>query len=252
MVSLQDGLRRGNRYGNRFTLIELLVVIGVIAILLAMLLPTLSRAKFTAKKTACMSNLRQLGIAAFTYADDNDGRFFNAPLDTPDRVYVDPPTFQNPSHPDLRPIILEYVRTTRLCFCPTTDYEPPTDDYFPWQQAGSLKQVNIGYFIIAGLRSSTVAQYYLPDQSTPYPSPKKTAADPAAVLFVDTMHAYPDKGYGTTASPYVPWSVHVWRDAVDSANAVHVDGHVNQNSREDMAQRIYRRHAGSWHGYYFW
>ena len=59
---------------NAFTLLELLVVVAVILVLVALLLPALHRAKAHGQATACMNNLRQLGMASMAYSADA-GRF---------------------------------------------------------------------------------------------------------------------------------------------------------------------------------
>ena len=61
-----------------FTLIELLVVVAIIAILAALLLPALASAKEKSKRIACLSNLKQVGLAIAFYTDSNQERMPSA------------------------------------------------------------------------------------------------------------------------------------------------------------------------------
>jgi prepilin-type N-terminal cleavage/methylation domain-containing protein/prepilin-type processing-associated H-X9-DG protein len=77
---------KGSMKRRGFTLVELLVVMAIIFLLASILLPVFGRARANARRSACQSNLRQLGLAAMQYASDHDEhypRYINEDYHTP-------------------------------------------------------------------------------------------------------------------------------------------------------------------------
>jgi len=97
--------RRGPAGRTAFTLIELLVVIAIIAILASLLLPALARAKERAKRTACLSNFKQLGLGSLLYAEDSEGALTGC---------------TNYAEDDLNWLYPTYVAATKVFTCAST------------------------------------------------------------------------------------------------------------------------------------
>jgi len=71
-----DGNPRRAPRAGAFTLAELLVVLAILSLLAALILPALRRSRTAARATVCISNLRQMGLAAQLYWDDHGGIAF--------------------------------------------------------------------------------------------------------------------------------------------------------------------------------
>src|SRR5947208_10969275 len=83
---------------SAFTLIELLVVIAIIAILAAILFPVFAQARESARKTSCLSNCKQMGLAVMQYVQDYDEMYVCMSWDTPPLGVTDTDS-HNPNFP---------------------------------------------------------------------------------------------------------------------------------------------------------
>jgi prepilin-type N-terminal cleavage/methylation domain-containing protein/prepilin-type processing-associated H-X9-DG protein len=103
-------------YGGGFTLAELLVVISIIALLISILTPVLGKARMFARRTACRSQLRGIGMALRMYVDDNDQTM---------PVAAQLPS-QEPNLPCITDVLLPYLKNREAMRCPADRQ----DNYF--------------------------------------------------------------------------------------------------------------------------
>jgi prepilin-type N-terminal cleavage/methylation domain-containing protein/prepilin-type processing-associated H-X9-DG protein len=103
-----------------FTLIELLVVIAIIALLAAILFPVFARARDNARRSTCISNIKQVGLGILQYCQDNDERYPPSvtgwPAGAPGndgKIYWDGAHFWEQ-------MIFPYVKSHQIFFCPST------------------------------------------------------------------------------------------------------------------------------------
>ncbi len=135
--------------GRAFTLIELLVVIAIIAILAGLLFPLLARAKENGRRSACINDLRQIGLAIQMYRDDHG---------KPPFYLVNPGTWTY-GYPGGNALYLErdYLPNTNVFLCPDdrTRGRIPID--LGWEYFGSTNTWTTSYAYHLGPWQQTAA-----------------------------------------------------------------------------------------------
>lgn len=106
-----------------FTLIELLVVIAIISILAAFLFPAFARARENARRTSCLSNLKQMGLAIMQYTQDYDETYPQALNDDATPVTSGSPTWFGGTQKTWLQVIYPYTKSDQLYFCPSSSFK---------------------------------------------------------------------------------------------------------------------------------
>lgn len=213
---------RRNR--DAFTLIELLVVIAVIAILAAILFPVFSRARESARKASCQSNLKQLASAALMYAQDYDevlpkGWNWNAA----NSYWYD--------------LLFPYVRNAQVYRCPSL----PSNGYTGAQVTTfGLSSSQVGYGWNAGTSGALYcdgcgSSYnwgpWVPLQGIPVPAETILMADVTAA----TLPTWVPYNVLWTSGGAPGWSVPALH--MEGGNYAFVDGHVKFLARSTVFAR---------------
>jgi len=209
-----------------FTLIELLVVIAIIAILAAILFPVFARARESARKTSCASNIRQLTLASLMYAQDYDELL---PCD----YYA---CNSLTTHALLVGQVTPYIRNTQILYCPSIARMPLAD----LQPTDANKAAgNIGYYYYSYGQIPKTAKPSSLDTGNGWTAwvSKSFLASNAGITAANTprvMGLMSDTGSACSCSEIWMWSdvfcsptnVNLHSAAFSSINVGYLDGHV--------------------------
>lgn len=225
-----------------FTLIELLVVIAIIAILAAILFPVFARAKEAAKKTACLSNARQIGMALKMYiGDSEDGMpIFYA--------YNSQPPAGQPGHKGVEVLLFPYCKSPEVFRSPLDVGGPYTSNDVSgattyWQAYGSSYRFTQCLYTIAKGESSQNNNLYDFDRAVnesqiQYPAETRVMRLEMFPFFSRSEYSSACERYGYDCDPpydyYKQWGTTGGSMIFADGHARHISGAGNfDNTRVD-------------------
>ena len=226
-----------------FTLIELLVVIAIIAILAAILFPVFAQAREKARETACMSNMRQIGMAVRMYVQDNEEAFpvFQAYNTIP------PPNM--PGHKGVEDELKPYTKSRDLFRCPDDTGSPyqkaavPAASNYRDAYGSSYHFTRACYTIVPGpdgsyendapISNPPTVSTVVTDAMFQFPAETRIMRDEMFPWFSSDKDVANQYGYvGGSPDYYQQWHPR-------GGSFVYADGHSKFIASEDHFQRTY-------------
>ena len=215
----------GLKRHSAFTLVELLVVIAVIGIVASLLLPALTASKAAAKRIQCVDNLRQLGLAARMYWDDNDDltfRYLNGATNG-GRLYwfgwLKPGAEGDREFDPTQGALYPYLQGTGVEVCPSLDYR---SSLYKYKARGAA--YGYGYNLYLGQSSIQLSRITRPGDTVLLADAAQVndfqaPASPEHPMLEEFYYLDADEGSGYP-------NVHFRHQR--QANAVFCDGHVDR------------------------
>lgn len=184
---------------NGFTLIELLVVIAIISILASILFPVFARARENARRTSCLSNLKQMGLGTMMYVQDYDEHY-------PWTIIY----YSASSTAIWRTLLQPYVKSTQVFVCPSSSAPSAVGSQGHYGANTSLMALQSGFGTTPFTGNTTLSTvvspattYALMDFGMYYAQPPRAVTAVAAWEYLPGMG---DVGSNCNAIPTTSWA----------------------------------------------
>jgi prepilin-type N-terminal cleavage/methylation domain-containing protein/prepilin-type processing-associated H-X9-DG protein len=228
------GMKKG------FTLIELLVVIAIIAILAAILFPVFARARENARRTSCLSNLKQIGTATMMYAQDYDESY--------PQYHSGPSTARVPWTQSVAPYTSiktaagapTVTRAVQIFKCPSLSYDAEyaaTNQVFAWASSSTASVTRMASVVAP-------ASVYMVMDGSAYVIPLGNVLAPSSLYFVPGSRSLVAAAYQNVVTSTAQRADFEKGRHFNGVNVVFADGHAKWQRSNELISEAQHTDAG--------